>query len=491
MSEAVVITKPFRYDDLAQYDRVVVEQATREIRDELEVLRGTARKIGERLLAVKARLGHGLFGRWLQQEFAWSEDTAANWMNVARMAEQNPNYSEFKDRFARTASTALAAPSTPAAARDEAIERAASGEQISSKTAKEIIQKHKYPDQPPVANWAGWQRRAEALGGSLTYSSSNGSFTFCSSPNVSFSADTWYSIQKDIERTEAYRNPPAAPVQQRAPWPDDWEAWEVKAKAKNMYLSMTLLDPNHYEYRAIALGSQLRRYQAPATSQGWADLCAWLTEAEASPAPAGLVVRQLPCPEGEELVRYTRSVLNTVLDLIEPGTLAFLDFLLDNIVDELREAIAQKVAADPHAVRRALVEYMDEALAIDPPGTNTAVLSQQEGSALKPLAEWLSVWDDLDASVHAAVVTDRLDVALDALDASAASAKSDILDLFDKVLEPIERRISARTPWACDGFILDEIRYWPDGYDRILGDAYEPLLARIAAANDASDALEA
>lgn len=135
----------FDYGTLDAETRIVVQQHTREIRDRVKIVGDAMIAIGERLLEVKERLGHGHFGAWLSAEFEWSQDTAGNFMNVARLAQQNPKISEYAsaDLFGRSALALLAAPSTPAAAREELLERAAQGEPISHQAAKEVVQHHK------------------------------------------------------------------------------------------------------------------------------------------------------------------------------------------------------------------------------------------------------------------------------------------------------------------------------------------------------------
>jgi Protein of unknown function (DUF3102) len=73
---------------------VEVAEHARAIRS-LERRNGTMRvierrnifKIGEHLIAVKERLGHGRFLPWVDREFEWSDRTAANYMNVVRAFE--------------------------------------------------------------------------------------------------------------------------------------------------------------------------------------------------------------------------------------------------------------------------------------------------------------------------------------------------------------------------------------------------------------------
>lgn len=98
-------------------------------------------EIGQRLIEVKGRLRHGQFLDWLNAEFQWSYPTAARFMQVASSFGQ---YYEF-DNFAPSALYELAAPSTPAAVRAEAMARAEGGEMITHKTAKALKQKYATP----------------------------------------------------------------------------------------------------------------------------------------------------------------------------------------------------------------------------------------------------------------------------------------------------------------------------------------------------------
>lgn len=70
------------------------------------------------------RLPHGQFGVWLEAEFEWSDQTALNFMSVAKRFPQIPNGLEFAPR----ALYLLSAPSTPESARVEAIDRAKLGQ---------------------------------------------------------------------------------------------------------------------------------------------------------------------------------------------------------------------------------------------------------------------------------------------------------------------------------------------------------------------------
>lgn len=83
-------------------------------------------EIGKELTAVKDRLEHGQFLPWIKAEFDMSADTAHRMINVAARFGQIPQIAEFKPSILY----ALAAPSTPAAVIDQALEKAESGEPV-------------------------------------------------------------------------------------------------------------------------------------------------------------------------------------------------------------------------------------------------------------------------------------------------------------------------------------------------------------------------
>jgi hypothetical protein len=91
---------------------------------------------GFALIEVKQEVGHGGFLAWIEREFAWSEATAQRFMNATR---NFPQAAGFEAGIEVTALYALAAPSTPLAARDAAIEAAQRGEVITNADADRMI----------------------------------------------------------------------------------------------------------------------------------------------------------------------------------------------------------------------------------------------------------------------------------------------------------------------------------------------------------------
>lgn len=132
-------TLDFDYSQLDLETSVFIREQTREIRG---LMRRTAQGIvdvGQKLLDIKEKLGHGNFLNWLKQEFDWSELTAQRFMQVARRFE-SANLLDLE--IAPSALYILSAPSTPESVREEAFSRAKAGESITYKAAKEIKQKY-------------------------------------------------------------------------------------------------------------------------------------------------------------------------------------------------------------------------------------------------------------------------------------------------------------------------------------------------------------
>lgn len=83
------------YAELDFETRIAVSDAAERIRGHGRRRIASAIAQGQELLAVKAKLGHGRFGRWLAIEFDASQDTAENLMYIARQAEAHPQIAEY------------------------------------------------------------------------------------------------------------------------------------------------------------------------------------------------------------------------------------------------------------------------------------------------------------------------------------------------------------------------------------------------------------
>ncbi len=130
----------FDYASLDAITADFVQQQTSQIRI---LMRRTAQdivEIGQRLVSIKEKLGHGYFLEWLVTEFDGHRDTANKFMQVAKEFG-NLEMSKIST-FEISALYKLATPSTPQAARDEAIARAAAGESITYSAAQQIRSKY-------------------------------------------------------------------------------------------------------------------------------------------------------------------------------------------------------------------------------------------------------------------------------------------------------------------------------------------------------------
>lgn len=136
----------FDYSTLDSTTSQFVQQQTGEIRALMKRTAQDIIEVGQKLLQVKKKLGHGRFGDWLQAEFQWSISAATRFMQVSEQF-QFVNLANLD--LAPSALYELAAPSTPPSARDEAVARAKAGEPISYTTAKTIKQKYAPPSKKP------------------------------------------------------------------------------------------------------------------------------------------------------------------------------------------------------------------------------------------------------------------------------------------------------------------------------------------------------
>jgi predicted transcriptional regulator len=93
-------------------------------------------EIGQTLIDVKARLGHGEFGPWLDAEFSWTDRTARSFM---RVAEAFGGKSEILSEVAPTALIALASSNVPEDVREGFIAKAEAGQRVTHKDVREAI----------------------------------------------------------------------------------------------------------------------------------------------------------------------------------------------------------------------------------------------------------------------------------------------------------------------------------------------------------------
>ncbi len=130
----------FSYNTLDDETRFLVGQRTSEIKNLIHRSAQDIFDIGQKLIEVKEKLGHGRFGLWLNAEFNWSQSAARKFMRVARQFKM-VNFADLN--MAASALYLLASNSTSFAARQEAVERAKQGEIVNHSNAKSIIFQHK------------------------------------------------------------------------------------------------------------------------------------------------------------------------------------------------------------------------------------------------------------------------------------------------------------------------------------------------------------
>jgi hypothetical protein len=130
------------YSALSPVSRIAVQEKTGEIKTLLRKSAQDAIDIGQKLVQVKAHLGHGNFANWLTAEFNWSDRTAQKFINVFEVFGSKPkSSSDLKMSFETLA--LLAAPSTPEEARETAIALAENGEKVTLAQAKAIVEEAK------------------------------------------------------------------------------------------------------------------------------------------------------------------------------------------------------------------------------------------------------------------------------------------------------------------------------------------------------------
>ena len=127
----------FDYEGLEEETRIFVKTRTAAIKALMKRTAQDIIEIGQELITVKSQLDHGMFIGWLKIEFGWTRMTANNFIHVAERFKLE-NFSHLD--FAPSALYLLASPSIPEDAREEALSRAESGERITHRVAKEIVE---------------------------------------------------------------------------------------------------------------------------------------------------------------------------------------------------------------------------------------------------------------------------------------------------------------------------------------------------------------
>jgi hypothetical protein len=124
--------------------QMALEDCAKEIRGLLRMTTENIIAIGARLLTAQSLLAdhhEGQFQAWLRKEFGWSVRHAYNFIDVHKQFGGRANIAQLP--IVASALYALSAPSAPAEAVAEAVERAEAGEKIGVAKAKELVKKHR------------------------------------------------------------------------------------------------------------------------------------------------------------------------------------------------------------------------------------------------------------------------------------------------------------------------------------------------------------
>lgn len=125
----------FDYASLDDETSLFLQTKAREIKKRVRRVIQDIIDIGQYLIEVKAKLGHGFFINWIEVEFEWSISTAVRYMRAARRFE-NVNLTNLN--ILTTAIYYLSEPNTPEDVAFEAVERAKKGEKITYEVSKQI-----------------------------------------------------------------------------------------------------------------------------------------------------------------------------------------------------------------------------------------------------------------------------------------------------------------------------------------------------------------
>jgi|GEM_PF-6345642 len=131
----------FDYTALDRDTRVFIQERARDIKERLRNAARTAWEIGQDLVEVRDRLNYGQFKSWLQAEFRWSRSTAYNYINIFESFGSCPNFGQLNIDL--SALYLLAAPSTPSEARQEVLNLATTGKDITHSKVKAIVKEYR------------------------------------------------------------------------------------------------------------------------------------------------------------------------------------------------------------------------------------------------------------------------------------------------------------------------------------------------------------
>ncbi len=148
----------FGYDALPKKDIQFVKQTTRAVNLLLERSTGDIIAIGQKLIEMKNRLGHGHWRAWLLTQWPLDISLANRWMNVARKCGQFPHL-----EIPRSTLYLLAANSTPDTLRNEFVRRVEAGQPPMTHSELKAEIEHHRPEPAHIAEKSTPKRPAPTV----------------------------------------------------------------------------------------------------------------------------------------------------------------------------------------------------------------------------------------------------------------------------------------------------------------------------------------
>jgi hypothetical protein len=131
----------FSYDSLPEQVRAAAIEQTQAIHDLVKQVREGIIEIGQRLIAIRDLLRHnkaGGFDGWLAKELRWKRSTAYRYIRIAEHLPNRPSLAQLPMKLLLL----LVAKSTPALAREEVVNLAGKGEELTASDVEQIVSKH-------------------------------------------------------------------------------------------------------------------------------------------------------------------------------------------------------------------------------------------------------------------------------------------------------------------------------------------------------------
>ncbi len=205
--KSVMLAPVFDYTVLTADEAAFLEEARDFIRARYALTYQLVVEIGARLIAVRNRIQDGTWLAWVRAELPFSEDTAENYINVARYLPQVPE--QAVSQFQIAALYRLASPNVPEEARQAAVNRASQGFRVDKDEA--YILSHADPDtRRRYFNGELPKQQAKALVEALNHKGLPPVVRrFCLQQRVSDAAVVRYLAQAwfDRERTRHHKQP--------------------------------------------------------------------------------------------------------------------------------------------------------------------------------------------------------------------------------------------------------------------------------------------